>query len=130
MSVLARSWHENTVVHYIVLCSAMLHSAHSKLCCPLYCNAHLTVLPTGLYCPAPQDPILNMATTISKSMWSSNPGYIVRDGAHMTSAFKTDFTYDQEEVGIFCGMRYMAITCCVIMAWVHNILSSMLRHAR
>lgn len=41
-----------------------------------------------------------MNTSISKSMWTSNPGYIVRDGARMASAFKKDFVYDEEEVGL------------------------------
>ena len=32
-------------------------------------------------------------------MWTSNPGYIVRDGARMASTSQRDFVYDQEEVG-------------------------------
>jgi hypothetical protein len=39
-----------------------------------------------------------MNTSISKSMWTSNPGYVVRDGTRMASHFKKEFTYDQEEV--------------------------------
>jgi hypothetical protein len=39
-----------------------------------------------------------MNTSISRSMWTANPGYIVRDGTRMASHFKKEFTYDQEEV--------------------------------
>ncbi len=45
-----------------------------------------------------QDPIQMMNNSISKHMWTSNPGYLVRDGSHMTSRFKQDFVYDEEEV--------------------------------
>ena len=34
----------------------------------------------------------------SKNMWTSNPGYIVRDGPRMASTTHRDFVYDQEEV--------------------------------
>jgi hypothetical protein len=31
-------------------------------------------------------------------MWTSNPGYIVRDGPKMASTTHKDFVYDDEEV--------------------------------
>ena len=43
-------------------------------------------------------PLQAMSTSISQNMWTSNPGYLARDGVKMTSNFKKDFTYDQEEV--------------------------------
>lgn len=45
-----------------------------------------------------QDPEQSIALTTSKNMWTSNPGYIVRDGARMASTTHKDFVYDQEEV--------------------------------
>lgn len=45
-----------------------------------------------------QDPEQRMASTISKNIWKSNPGYIQRDGLHQTSAMKQDFVWDQEEI--------------------------------
>mmetsp|Transcript_4512 Transcript_4512/g.7632 ORF Transcript_4512/g.7632 Transcript_4512/m.7632 type:complete len:155 (+) Transcript_4512:178-642(+) len=55
-----------------------------------------------------EDPIMNMNSTISKSLWSqSNPGYIVRDGQHMASSFKKEFVYDQEEVDYMRSLGYL-----------------------
>ena len=45
-----------------------------------------------------KDPEQSIALTTSKNMWTSNPGYIVRDGARMASTTHKDFVYDQEEV--------------------------------
>lgn len=39
-----------------------------------------------------------MSTQISKCMWLSNPGYIMRDGSKTVSSFKQDYTWDEEEV--------------------------------
>lgn len=34
----------------------------------------------------------------SKHMWTSNPGYVMRNGGTMASVGKTDMVYDQEEL--------------------------------
>lgn len=47
-----------------------------------------------------QDAELSMATTMSKSMWTSNPGYIMRDGAHMASSTHQDYVWDEQAVSI------------------------------
>uniref|UniRef100_A0A7S0X074 Uncharacterized protein n=1 Tax=Chlamydomonas leiostraca TaxID=1034604 RepID=A0A7S0X074_9CHLO len=57
-----------------------------------------------------QDPIQSMNTSISKHMWTCNPGYLVRDGPHMTSASKRDFTYDQEELAYLRAQGYLEKT--------------------
>src|SRR3569833_2132638 len=44
------------------------------------------------------DPEQSMATTISKNLWPSNPGYIIRDGQKLVSTMKRDFIWDEEEV--------------------------------
>lgn len=45
-----------------------------------------------------QDAELAMATSISKSMWTSNPGYVLRDGPSMTSSTHQAYAYDTEAV--------------------------------
>eukprot|EP00775_Hariotina_reticulata_P011659 gene11659-11802_t len=45
-----------------------------------------------------QDPELCLATSMSKNMWTSNPGYVLRDGPHMTSATHQDFAWDEQAV--------------------------------
>eukprot|EP00195_Chlamydomonas_chlamydogama_P006944 CAMPEP_0202890078 /NCGR_PEP_ID=MMETSP1392-20130828/594_1 /ASSEMBLY_ACC=CAM_ASM_000868 /TAXON_ID=225041 /ORGANISM="Chlamydomonas chlamydogama, Strain SAG 11-48b" /LENGTH=146 /DNA_ID=CAMNT_0049573569 /DNA_START=207 /DNA_END=650 /DNA_ORIENTATION=+ len=53
------------------------------------------------------DPEQSLSLTISKNMWTSNPGYIVRDGARMTSTSKQDFVYDEEEVEFMKQQGYL-----------------------
>ncbi|KAF6259233.1 flagellar associated protein [Scenedesmus sp. NREL 46B-D3] len=50
---------------------------------------------TGTY---KQDAELSVATTMSKNMWTSNPGYVLRDGAHMASSTHKDFVWDEDAV--------------------------------
>eukprot|EP00967_Tisochrysis_lutea_P147569 scaffold280646_cov18-Tisochrysis_lutea.AAC.1 len=47
-----------------------------------------------------QDPIQAMNSSISRSMWTSNPGYLERNGAQLASTFKKDFVYDQDEASV------------------------------
>lgn len=54
-----------------------------------------------------KDPEQLMATTISKNMWTSNPGYIPRDGARITSTFKQDYVWDQDEVDLMKEQGYL-----------------------
>ena len=46
----------------------------------------------------------------SKNMWTSNPGYIVRDGPRMASTTHRDFVYDQEEV-CMCVCLVVVVAC-------------------
>ncbi|KAF5832031.1 hypothetical protein DUNSADRAFT_12211 [Dunaliella salina] len=54
-----------------------------------------------------QDPIQAMNSSISRSLWPSNPGYLERNGAQMASTFKKDFVYDQDEVEYMKSLGYM-----------------------
>jgi hypothetical protein len=45
-----------------------------------------------------QDAELSVATTMSKNMWTSNPGYVLRDGAHMASSMHKDYVWDEDAV--------------------------------
>lgn len=54
-----------------------------------------------------QDPEQSMHLSISKNMWTSNPGYIVRDGPHMASTMKQDYVWDQEEIEMMKEQGYL-----------------------
>jgi hypothetical protein len=56
---------------------------------------------TGTY---KQDAELSVATTMSKNMWTSNPGYVLRDGAHMASSMHRDYVWDEDAVSS-CAMH-------------------------
>lgn len=45
------------------------------------------------------DSELSLGASLSRNMWTSNPGYVARDGARMASTAHQDFTYDEDEVG-------------------------------
>jgi hypothetical protein len=47
---------------------------------------------------AKRDPELVMGTTMSKSIWTCNPGYVLRDGARMASTTHSDYVWDDEAV--------------------------------
>eukprot|EP00879_Flechtneria_rotunda_P009951 GHRR01010407.1.p1 GENE.GHRR01010407.1~~GHRR01010407.1.p1 ORF type:complete len:162 (+),score=56.61 GHRR01010407.1:339-824(+) len=50
-----------------------------------------------------QDFELSMATSMSKSMWTSNPGYVLRNGAHMASATHKDYIWDELAIEFMKG---------------------------
>lgn len=39
-----------------------------------------------------------MADSLSRNMWTSNPGYIIRNGTTLTSLTKSDYDWKQEEI--------------------------------
>ena len=45
-----------------------------------------------------RNPEVAMGTILSKNMWTSNPGYVIRDGSHMASSAHQDYVWDQEAV--------------------------------
>lgn len=47
-----------------------------------------------------QDPEQAMSMSISKNMWTANPGYLVRDGARTASVTKKDYVWDQDEIDL------------------------------
>ena len=49
------------------------------------------------------DPAQTLANTISKSMWTSNPGYIVRDGPRLSSVGQSDYVWDEEAIQYLKG---------------------------
>ena len=62
------------------------------------------------------DPEQNAALTISRNMWVSNPGYIVRDAFKLSSTMKQDYVWDEEEVtSRACSLRpgtcLLSLTC-------------------
>lgn len=44
------------------------------------------------------DPESALGESLSRNMWRSNPGYVMREGPMMASTFKQDYAYDEEEV--------------------------------
>lgn len=53
------------------------------------------------------DPVESMTLATSKSMWTSNPGYIVRDGSKLASVSQQDFVYNQEEIEFMKQQGYL-----------------------
>ncbi|KAG2451365.1 hypothetical protein HYH02_003968 [Chlamydomonas schloesseri] len=47
-----------------------------------------------------QDPEQALSLSISKHMWTANPGYIVRDGPRTASVMKKDYVWDEEEIAL------------------------------
>lgn len=46
------------------------------------------------------DPSRATQLEMSRSLWiSANPGYVVRDGGTLTSTTKSEFVWDEEEIG-------------------------------
>ncbi len=45
-----------------------------------------------------QDPELALGTSLSKHLWTSNPGYVLREGARMASSAHQDYVWRDEEV--------------------------------
>ena len=52
-----------------------------------------------------QDPEQLLSLSISKNMWTSNPGYIVRNGPTLCSHMKSEFVYDEDEVSEQAGRQ-------------------------
>jgi hypothetical protein len=44
------------------------------------------------------DPEQRLASVMSKSMWTCNPGYVMRDGPRMASTAHSDYVWDDEGV--------------------------------
>lgn len=66
-----------------------------------------------------QDPELSIGTSISKHMWTSNPGYVLRDGSRMASTEHQAYVWSDEEVK---GQHQQHDSTTVCFRWSHSIL--------
>mmetsp|Transcript_34169 Transcript_34169/g.61620 ORF Transcript_34169/g.61620 Transcript_34169/m.61620 type:complete len:157 (-) Transcript_34169:369-839(-) len=54
-----------------------------------------------------EDPEQAISLTMSRNMWTSNPGYIVHNGPTMCSTMKRDYAYDTDEILLMKEQGYL-----------------------